>query len=213
MDDFWKRFAPTLLGAGIGILIADLFRERTLKRKLAGLGFLVAGAYLVVKFWIGVDKMTQSPWFQIGWSLAGLCGVVLLAWWVGRKKPQQENTAVPKKDDHPPAPPSVGTVSVADMETELIIHSATWGPVDKSKPPLDVTEIVERHLHRNQDGRMWLDMEVTRLGELGDPCPGRQKEITVSYSGLKKVPEWTPSRRLQLPEGAVPENAGPTGAK
>ena len=86
MDDFWKRFAPTLLGTGIGILTAELLKERTVKKKLFGLCLLAAGSYLVAKFWLGMDKMTQSPWFQMAWSFLGLCGIFALAWWVGRKK-------------------------------------------------------------------------------------------------------------------------------
>ena len=156
--------------------------------------------------------MTQSPLFQMGWSLLGLCILLLSAWWVGRDKRHRPQSDTLIADIGPkPVSFDAKAVTLADMENELIINTATWGPVDKSKPPQDVTGIIQRHVRRDKDGRMWIDMEVSRFGELGDPFSGHPKELSVSYSGFKKIPEWTPPYRLRLPAGTTFDNSGPSG--
>jgi len=107
-----------------------------------------------------------------------------------------ENSAVP------PSGTKVESLVGQNGNDKLVVHSAIWKAVNGTGQRLDVTEFVRRCLHKDQSGRIWIDMGVTRF-ELGDPSPGHQKELVVKYSGIRTVPEWTPPKRLELEEGGT----------
>ena len=46
---------------------------------------LILGVYLVVQFWVGFDKMTPNPLTQVILSFVGVCDVVVIAWFLGRR--------------------------------------------------------------------------------------------------------------------------------